>query len=457
MQKIEITKNSTIELHIDKLTYGGRGIGRYNNFVVFVENAVPDDFLSVRIVKKNQNFAEGIISEILTPSPKRIKPPCPYFEICGGCSWQNVPYKEQLFYKHDIVKTSIEHISGVDEASVSDIIPAPSIWAYRNKMDFTFGYDASLQPALGFHKKESFDTIIDIERCLIQPYSFNTILKILREEAIRQNIEFYNPRSHKGFLRSLIIREGKSTGEIIVILLTNYGEFRHINTIVERVKEEVPRLKGFLWGYNAGVADIARMEKPAFTYGDLLFIEMLGSTKYRISPFSFFQTNTAAAEILLNKIKEFLELSGEEVLLDAYCGTGSIGIYCAREVKHVFGIECVIEAVFDARENAKINNLNNCTFISGVIQKGLPIILSSSQYDINRIVVDPPRGGMHKQALKMLLSLNVPIFVYVSCNPTTLARDISEIIASGYKIEKIQPVDMFPHTYHIETVVKFKK
>lgn len=454
---MDIQKNSEIEITIDNLAYGGKGIGRIDNFVVFVKDAVPGDKLKVRIDKKNKSFAEAEITQIIEPSPKRTTPPCRYFDMCGGCSWQNMKYEDQLFYKQEIAKTSITHISGCGEINIDDILPAPNIWNYRNKMDFTFGYDSEMKPALGFHLKGRFDRIIDISKCLIQPEPFNKILQIVKEETTNNKLEYYNPYSHQGFLRNLIIRHSRYTNKIIIIILSKSGDFYGLKELVDRLTKEVPEIKGFVWGVNDGLADIAAMDKAKFTYGEPELLEQLDKVNFKISPFSFFQTNSETAKLLYDTVKEYLELTGEENLLDAYCGTGSIGIYCADKTQRIFGMEILLDAILDARENAKLNNIKNSVFMSGLIRKTLPLLLSAATNSINRIVVDPPRSGMHKRALKMLLELQVPVFVYVSCNPTTLARDITEILESGYKIEKVQPVDMFPHTYHIETVVKFKK
>ncbi|MFH0795234.1 MAG: 23S rRNA (uracil(1939)-C(5))-methyltransferase RlmD, partial [bacterium] len=295
------------------------------------------------------------------------------------------------------------------------------------------------------------------EECLIQPESFDAALGVFRSFARRHNLSAYDSHSHKGFLRHAILRQSKASGEMVAVLITERGELPDAQELLDGLRRACPGLRGFLWGVNSGLADVARIEEERFQWGDLFFHESLGGVRYRISAFSFFQTNSLGAKQLYDVIRRFLDGGPTDSLLDAYCGIGAIGLYCADTVGKVFGIDNVVSSIWDARENAALNGLNNCTFFAGDVRERLPLMLNAGTGPITRVVVDPPRGGMDKKVLRNLLELGAQVFVYVSCNPSTMARDVVAISEAGYELEEIQPVDMFPHTYHIETVIRCVK
>jgi 23S rRNA (uracil1939-C5)-methyltransferase len=452
---MDVVLNDIVTITISDLAYGGRGVGKVNGFVIFVQGTVPGDVIRARIIKRKSNHAIAQLVDIQTPSPLRLTPPCSHFDECGGCTWQNITYKHQLAFKEQILKTTLEHLGALKDIAVKPIIPSPEIWHYRNKMDFTFSADSNGCPTLGFHKEGSYLDIIDIKRCFIHPKIFNTILQIVREEVNRQQLISYNPQTHEGFLRHLIVREGKHTGNIMVTLLSTSGDTLAIEPLVAALCHHVPTMTSLVWGVNAGVADVAGLDRIAYQYGTSQIEEHLDSLRFLVSPSSFFQANTLAAQQLYTVAREMADLSKQDVLLDAYCGIGPISIFCSDSVKAVIGIETAVDAIWDARQNAALNRVTNCTFLTGEVRKVLPTALSSVADSITRIIVDPPRSGMDKKTLRHLLELKAPVVVYISCNPTTLARDLGAIRNAGYRIEAIQPVDMFPHTYHIETVVKF--
>jgi len=458
---MEIKKNSIIELKIDTLAYGGRGIGKYNGLVTFVPQTVPGDVVSARVVMKKQNYVEADLMEVKESSPLRIAPRCPLFGTCGGCSWQNIPYETQIVFKEEIARSSLEHIARQYHFRLHPIIPSPIEWRYRNKVDFTFGQDDQGNTVLGFHKPGSFYEILNVAQCHLQPGEFDALLEEMRSYAREKHLVPYDPKTHQGHLRHLILRcaghtESGSPTSILAILLTAEEDLPEREELVQRLKSRCPSLKGFIHGLNPGKADIAQMDRILFQWGEDSLVEKLSELEIRISALSFFQTNTMAAESLYAKTRDFLSLSGKESLLDAYCGIGSIGLVCARHAKWVCGIEIVKEAVWDARLNASSNNLPNCLFVSGEVRKTIPLLLSRFPQGFQRVVVDPPRGGIDKKSLRELVGLKPPLLVYVSCNPATFARDAEVICREGYILTDLQPVDMFPQTYHIELVARFE-
>jgi 23S rRNA (uracil1939-C5)-methyltransferase len=451
---VTLQRRQKIELTIDSLAHGGAGVGRVDGMAVFVRGAAPGDRHRARVTKRKSRHAEARIEEIIEPGPQRREPPCPLVGRCGGCTWQHLPYPAQAEAKQQIVAETLQHIAGITDLPIEPITHAPDEFRYRNKMDFTFGRSAEGEVTLGLHRVERFDEIVDISKCLLQPEPFDALLDAFRAYARRAGLTPYSPHSHRGLLRSVILREGRNTGEVIAVLITAQGELPNREGLVRELRAACPTLKGFVWGINAGKADVARIDSVAWAWGDANILEQLGDQRYAISPTSFFQTNTRAAEVLLRLVENALDLTGDEILLDAFCGTGVIGLHCAPRCRHVFGVELHLPAVQMARRNAEINGLENCTFLSGDARQTLQLVRHVAESRINRVLVDPPRGGMHRKALQQLIALQAPVFVYVSCNPTTLARDLQDLRDAGYVAERLWPLDMFPQTYHIEAVVR---
>lgn len=453
-----LAKNEIVSVEIDDLAYGGLAVGRVDGFVVFVEKALPGERVAVRITKKKANHAQGVIHEIERPSPHRITaPPCPLYGTCGGCTWQNFPYEQQLIWKQKQVEATIRHIGRQEEFPVLPIIGSPSHWRYRNKMEYTFSTNDQGQAILGFHLPSRYDRIFNVPACHIQPEPFDDMLRILTEYAREHKLSTYNPKNHQGFLRHAVMRHSFTTGESILVILTQRGELPQREKLAQRLAAEVSGFKGMLWGYNFGVADVARIEREAWVWGQPELIETVNGLTFTISPQSFFQTNTAGAQLLYAKAAEMAELGQGDVVLDAYCGAGSIGLHCAKlGAGRVVGIELVKEAIWDARDNAKRNGVRNATFIAAPLAQGLELAAHASGAPFTRVIIDPPRGGMDKRSLSGLIGVRAPIFLYVSCNPATLARDLQTICEAGYKIDAVQPIDMFPHTFHVETLVRMR-
>ncbi|MGC8840227.1 MAG: 23S rRNA (uracil(1939)-C(5))-methyltransferase RlmD [Candidatus Sumerlaeaceae bacterium] len=458
-----VAKGQNIELDVHDLAFGGRGVARLENFVVFVDGALPGERVLARIDRVKSAFAEATVLSVIRPSPARVEPPCPLFGECGGCQLQNLAYKEQIRQKEKQIRDVFAHLAGIQLPEIRSIIPSPEEWHYRNKMEMTFGKRADGSVAIGFHTRGDFCTVLDVPACLLQPTVFDEVVQFLRHDIEKQHataperLTAYDPVTHRGFFRHLVMRHSRATNDILVAILTNDGEWPEFEDLAARFLANFPQCKGFTWGIHRGVSDVARMEEKRQQFGRGWIEETLGERTYRISTFSFFQTNSLAARLLYDTVRDFAELAGKERVLDAYCGTGSIGIYLADRAKEVVGVELVREAVWDARHNSQRNKLTNCSFFSGQMRDVLPTLTNSLRQRFDRLVVDPPRGGMDKRSLKLLIALGAPLIVYVSCNPTTLARDAVTLTAAGYAPEVAQPLDLFPHTHHVECVVKFRK
>jgi len=460
----EIKKGATVELSIESVAFGGRGISRDSGMVVFVDGAVPGDRVRARITRRKPQFAEADTLEILQPSPQRLAARCEVFGVCGGCKWQHFEDAGQLAAKQLHVADSLRQIAKTHHFEMRPIIASPASWNYRNKMEYSFGEDeASGRIITGFHRAGDYRRIVHAgPHCLIQPPGLSEILTWiearLNADRATEGPDFrpYRQTQHTGFLRHLVVRYSHTTGDFLIAILTASGRWMGAQAFAKDLLAQFPHVRGFQWGTTDSLSDVARMEKQKFQLGETTIEEQLGEFRFRISTFSFFQTNTRGAELLYDVVRDFAELTGRETVLDAYCGTGTIGIYLSRQASKVVGIELVPDAVWDARHNAKINNAENCTFLAGEMRDILPQVPALFGSHFDRVVVDPPRGGMDKKSLRLLLGIRAPLLVYVSCNPATLARDAATLVESGYIPEVVQPVDMFPHTYHVESVIKFR-
>lgn len=453
----ELGKDAEIEVKIEGLAFGGRGIAKHQGMVIFVTDAIPGDIARVRIQRLKSNYAESSLVDLLQPSPLRVEPRCSLHHQCGGCVWQALPYDKQLIFKESIVKSTLEHLGKQNKFQLLPIIASPAIWHYRNKMEFAFGRDSAGELVLGLHSPGNFARVVDIQECFLHPPEFNTVLKVVREFVRERQLEPYEPTTHRGLLRHLVIRHSHGTKKLLVVLITARAEPAELKLLPTIIKRQVPNLNGFIWGVSTRVADVAQIESVVFSDGEGFLLEQLAGLKFQVSAFSFFQTNTPGAERLYSVVKDFVELTGREVLIDAYCGTGTIGIFCADRAQRVYGIELLPQAVWDARRNARLNNYTHCVFLVGDIPRTVPLLNQILKQPVTRIVVDPPRSGLDKKSVRALLSLQAEVIVYVSCNPTTLARDLQFFTDAGYELIKVQPVDLFPHTYHIETVAQLKK
>ena len=463
---MKIKRGTIIETEIESLSYGGDGFSKYNDIAVFTQKGLPKQKVEALVIKKNKKFLKARVLNVLKKSPDQIEPECIHFEDCGGCSFQNYNYDEQLKQKNQQVKDLLNHIAGVKTAKFSKIKKAKEIYNYRNKMEFTFSNDAwfekynpkEKQPVcIGLHPKGRFDKTIDLEDCKIQTKIANHIVDIVRKVSIENKLEPYDIKNHTGFLRQLVIRSANYKNETMVIIVTSTNDNEKLTPIVEELKK-INEVKSIINNVNRKKADVSYSEEQYLIYGDDFITEKLGTYKFKISPDSFFQTNSNQAKVLYDLVKKEAELKGDEIIYDLYCGTGTIGIYLSKKAKKVFGFEIIPSAIDDAIINASNNNVKNALFFQGDIKDTL---IENREMDIiekpDISIIDPPRAGLHPKALKNIIKLNQNKIIYISCNPSTQARDMVVFLESGYKIKNIIPVDMFPHTPHIESIVTLVK
>jgi 23S rRNA (uracil1939-C5)-methyltransferase len=454
-------KGDLLELKIDNLAFGGQGIGRLDNFVIFVRGAVPGDKVLVRLTRKKKDYAEARIVQLVEPSPDRIQPPCPSSGFCGGCQWQHLPYARQLFYKKNHVSEALARIGGLEGVSIHDPLASDCQFAYRNKMEFTFADELWFPPgkpeeqkpqtglALGLHVAGSYYKVLDIEACLLLEETGNRILQVIRNYTKETHIPAYGIKSHEGFWRFLTIRHSRAFDQWMVNLVTATQDQALLQSLADHLCRRFPKLKTFVNNITRRAASIAVGEQEVTLAGDGLLLDRIGPYTFQISANSFFQTNSLTAEKLYQTVVNYAELKGSETVLDLYSGTGTIPIFLSRHAKLVLGIELVASAIQDAKKNCRANDIQNCQFISGDIKERLADL--NLKPDI--IVIDPPRAGMHQDVVTRVLQIKAPKIIYVSCNPATLARDLA-LMKEQYEILEVQPVDMFPHTYHIEAVAK---
>lgn len=460
-----IKRKQELEVTIERVAYGGKGIAHVNDFVIFVENSIPGDRVRVKIKKSHTNYGEAFPLELLEPSPDRINAPCRHFGYCGGCKWQNLPYMKQLEYKKSIVAESLAHIAGIPFAAVRETLPAPLEFGYRNKMEFSFTENRWLPPedllnpeiqkdfGLGFHVPRSFFHIMDIEECLLQSDLLNDILSFSKEFFRNAGVSVFHPRKHTGVLRYLVLRQSSHFREVMVNVVTSEEMPEVLAPFAKELQQKFPAVVSVINNVNRRLAQVAVGDDEFLLAGKPFIREKLGSYVFEISANSFFQTNSLQAEHLYRVVKEFAS-PRDGVVWDLYCGAGSISLFLSAEAREVYGFELAESAVRDARNNAERNAVTNCKFISGDLRRQILNFRSLPAPDV--LICDPPRSGMHKDVVNAILRINPAVIVYVSCNPATMARDI-EILAQNYEIKECQPVDMFPHTYHIETVVKLAR
>lgn len=444
-------KNDIIEFYIDEIKFPNKSIGMYEGTKVIVKGALPQQKISARIIKKRHGNVEARIVDVLEKSPLEQNSPCPHFGTCGGCTYQNLPYNEQLKLKEKQVRKLL------DEAEIKDyeflgIEASPKETEYRNKMEFSFGDEQKEgNLALGMRKKNSYYEVVNVNQCCIIDEDYRTILNAALEYFIDKKASFYHKGKHTGMLRHLVIRKSPKTKQILVNLITSSQIDININSFPNMLLNL--NLDGtivsILHTINDSVADIVKCDALNILYGDDYYIEQLFNLKFKVSAFSFFQTNSLGAEKLYSIVKEFIGNVKDKTIFDLYCGTGTIAQVISSNCKKVVGIEIVEEAVKAAKENMKLNNITNCEFIAGDV---LSVINNINQKpDI--IILDPPRDGIHPKAIDKIINFKADKIIYISCKPTSLVRDLEIFESKEYKIEKIKCIDMFPSTYHVETCV----
>ncbi len=462
--QVKIPKKGTdVELKIDSLAFGGMGVSRIGDMIVFVKNAIPGQTVFARITKKRSSFLEARKLNLIEESPQSVPVKCDHFNDCGGCTFQNLDYKIQTQYKEQHVHDNFKRIGGFTEFDAEPILVCDDIFHYRNKMEFTFSnrrwttddepenVDASF--ALGLHISGRYNKILDINYCHLQSEDANRILNLVKKMCVDLEIPPYDIKEHEGFMRHLMIRHGSATDEIMVNLVTSKDGREILAPIVNQLVEKFPNIVCIVNNVTTRRAGVSSGEHQHVLFGKDTINEKLGSYEYMISADSFFQTNTHQAKRLYDVIVEEASLTGNEVVYDLFCGTGSISLYLAQYAKQVYGFELVMSAVQDAMQNAQTNNIKNAMFFAGDLMNLFRTNIEAQQLEPPHVmIVDPPRAGLHPKTVEDLLDKNPEKIVYVSCNPSTQARDVKILCENGFELKKIRPVDMFPHTPHIENI-----
>ena len=484
-------KNRVLEsVLVEDYAAEGKSLARVDGKVVFIEGAVPGDVADIMLSKSKKDWAEGRAVLFHSYSKKRVQPFCSHFGLCGGCKWQMLPYEQQLIYKQREVEQNLKRIGQIELPPMQTIIGSEATQFYRNKLEFTFSnkryltkqellqrdeirskmevaeYDANLitEPAfdgaLGFHVPRVFDKAIDITTCYLQAEPSNSIRNFVRQFATKHHYSFYDIRAHTGWLRTMIVRTS-STGEVMINITFGFDEEANRKLLFDAMLNEFPSITTLLYTINPKWNDTIYDLQPQTYFGKGYITEKLsaetggGNFVFKIGPKSFFQTNTAQAEKLYQVTRSFAALTGSEVLYDLYCGTGSIGIFCSAGAKKIIGVEAVEEAIADAKENAILNGLSNAHFFAGDVINICNDDFFATHGRPDVIITDPPRAGMHEKLVKKLLTIAAPRIVYVSCNTATQARDL-QLLNEKYMVEQLQPVDLFPHTHHIENVAALR-
>ncbi|MCK5125705.1 MAG: 23S rRNA (uracil(1939)-C(5))-methyltransferase RlmD [candidate division Zixibacteria bacterium] len=450
-----------MEIDIVDLAYNGKSIGYdENGKVTFVKGGLPGEKVKVKVVKNKRNYNQAKLLEIITKSPERIPAVCEHDDICGGCTWQDLEYERQLSYKREQVIACLEHIGGIKDIEVGEIQPSPEKFYYRNKMEYSFHIVPKEEIpegfVLGMHERGRFDRIFNINKCYLQSEMSNQVFSYLRSEIARLDIPIYDLIAHRGFLRFVIYREGKFTGQSMLNIVTGKGDFVAKQELTESLTKQFPDLTTIVWTVNSTMSNIAKGDVREILYGPGYIEEEILGFRFRVSPGSFFQTNSRQTEALYKTAIEFAAIREGDTVLDLYCGAGTIGLCASAGASEVIGIELEEEAVASARLNAEINSISNCRFYAGAVRKVL-LQKELKSKSFSPVFVDPPRAGMHPKAFKRLLEINTDRIVYISCNPSTFARDAAELIQAGYRLRRLVPFDMFPHTMHIELVSCFEK
>jgi len=460
-------KGEIVPLTIESLAFGGKGISHIGGMVVFVKNAIPGQLVNARILKKRKTYLEALAHDVINESQLSEEISCTHHKWCGGCTFQNLKYEEQLKAKQLQVKEIFHRIGRFDDFLIKPILPSEDVFHYRNKMEFTFSNrrwitdeDEHLNRdfALGLHVPGRFDKIYNIDQCSLQLEIGNQILNKVKNLSFSLNLEPYDIREHTGFLRHLVIRCAKETGEVMVNFVTSKEKPERLKPIVEEITKNYSQVVSIVNNINTKKAGIAMGEWEIILHGKDFIVEKLGNYEFEISANSFFQTNTRQGKRLYDVVKDECNLTGNEIVYDLFCGTGSISIYLSEDAKMVHGFELINDAVINARQNAIRNNVKNAWFYKGdlmdIFQNSIEVKDIESP-DV--MVIDPPRAGIHKKTIPHIIEKNPERIVYVSCNPSSQARDIQLLCGGGYKLMGLQPVDMFPHTPHVENVATLTK
>ena len=450
-----LSKNKEYIVDIVDIGQGGVGIGKYEGFTVFVDGGLVQDKIKVKITKSKKNYAVGDMIEIIEKSPFRVARKCSEnLRQCGGCQIQELDYQKQLDIKTNEVKQVISRIGKLDDVVIHDTLGMEHPFRYRNKAQFPIQKKDNM-PVIGFYKKKSHD-LISTDECIIQHEVNDKIIKIIKTYIRAYNASIYDEKTHKGLLRHVVTKVGFTTGEVMIVLVANSKKLPYLKELASVLKENIPGFKTLVVNVNTQKTNVILGKENIVAYGDGMIRDYIGELVFEISPLSFFQVNPLQTEVLYNKALEYANLGENDTVFDIYCGIGTISLFLAQKAKKVYGIEIVEDAIKDAKRNAKINNMDNVEFYVGKAEEVVPKMYKEGKR-ANVVVVDPPRKGCDEKVLDTIISMQPDRVVYVSCNPSTLARDLAYLNERGYKCHEIQPVDMFPHSVHVENVAWLSK
>jgi 23S rRNA (uracil1939-C5)-methyltransferase len=449
---IPVHRGQLVELPVHGYGHEGEGVGRYRDFTLFIPGALQGEVVRVRITEVKKNFARGVLTEVIQPIPERIQPLCSTAAECGGCQLQHLNYAAQLGMKRQRVVDAIERIGGLAGVTVHPVAGMAEPWHYRNKVQYPVGRAADGTVAMGFYRQGTHQ-IVPMDGCLLQTEVINRIAAVLQKLIAEYQIPVYDEKTGRGLLRHVLIRQGFTSGEVMVVLVINGEHIPRLRELVTSLATIEPGIKSVVQNINTSRGNVILGAQTRLIWGRNTIVDQLDGLQFKISPRSFFQVNPVQTEVLYNKAVEYAGLTGRETVVDAYCGVGSLTLFLARKAKTVYGIEVVPEAIRDAKENAVLNGIGNSQFLVGETEKVLPELVGEGiRFDVG--VVDPPRSGCERTVFESFAANGVGKIVYVSCNPSTLARDLKVLAELGYRTVEIQPVDMFPQTFHVECIAK---
>ncbi|WP_404457911.1 23S rRNA (uracil(1939)-C(5))-methyltransferase RlmD [Oceanobacillus kapialis] len=454
-QAAPVKKNETITLTFEDLTHEGNGVGKVDGYPLFVPHGLPGEEATVKVVKVNKNFGFGKLLDVTTPSDQRVEPPCNVYYQCGGCQLQHMSYDLQLQMKQNQVKSVMRKIAHLEHVPVHPTLGMEDPWRYRNKVQMPVGeHDGEL--ITGFYRKRSHEIISEMETCVIQDELNDRSVHAVRRIANRLGIKAYDEKADRGVLRHIMVRTGRETNETMIVLITRTDKLPHQEELIRELTETFPHVKSIVHNVNNKRTNVILGRKTTVIWGEEYIYDTIGDIKFAISAKSFYQVNPPQTKVLYDKALEYAQIGADDTVVDAYCGIGTISLFLAQQAKKVYGVEVVPEAISDAKMNAKLNGINNAEFVVGEAEKVMPWWKAQGlRPDV--IVVDPPRKGCEVDFLQAMIGMEPKRIVYVSCNPSTLARDLRILEDGGYETKEVQPVDMFPQTNHVECVTVLER
>ncbi|MDK1004420.1 23S rRNA (uracil(1939)-C(5))-methyltransferase RlmD [Bacillus subtilis] len=454
--KPPVEKNEYYDVTFEDLTHEGAGVAKVQGFPIFVPNALPEEKAQIKVTRVKKGFAFGRLIELKEESPHRTDAPCPIYKQCGGCQLQHMTYEGQLLFKQKQVKDVLERIGKLDlsKVTVHPTLGMEDPWNYRNKAQVPVGEREGGLVA-GFYQQRSHD-IIDMSACLIQQSKNDEAVQAVKDICANYGVKAYNEERHKGWLRHIMVRYGVVTGEMMIVFITRTNDFPHKAKIIEDITAQFPHVKSIVQNINRNKTNVIFGNETNVIWGEEYIYDLIGDVKFAISARSFYQVNPEQTKVLYDKALEYAELQGEETVIDAYCGIGTISLFLAKQAKKVYGVEIVPEAIEDAKRNAELNGITNAEFAVGEAETVIPKWYEEG-ITADTLVVDPPRKGCDEALLRTIVEMKPKRVVYVSCNPGTLARDLRVLEDGGYVTREVQPVDMFPHTNHVECVAVLER